>query len=319
MGKKELWAVCTPLMKLETIDACRKMLDKYCSCFFEIILKHHYDHVSTQAQADTRTLFQMMFSKALNVQLLLNGIEYDNGKSRLKNIIDSTVLYTLVRNMYEALCAFELVNIIPDTDDKRTIVYHLFKISGLKYRQRFFTSENMTPERLELCNTENQEINESIDIIRKTVLYSSLKPKNKEKIEKAIKNKEYQIIIDTNNEVKLLGWKDVPQLFGATNMDIGFLYTYFCLNAHPSYVSMFQFRDMYSKDDPAYVGITRGCVKTCLMILGIYLADYMKLFPQILDTYKEFSIENRFLLNLPNVVARGENNSIADSFKLLDD
>lgn len=167
MGKKELWAVCMPLMKLETIDACRKMLDKYCSCFFEIILKHHYDHVSTQAQADTRTLFQMMFSKALNVQLLLNGIEYDNGKSRLKNIIDPTVLYTLVRNMYEALCAFELVNIIPDTDDKRTIVYHLFKISGLKYRQRFFTSENMTPERLELCNTENQEINESIDIIRK--------------------------------------------------------------------------------------------------------------------------------------------------------
>ncbi len=91
------------------------------------MLKHHYDPVETQAQADTRTLFQMMFSKALNVKLLLNGIEYDDGESRLKNIIDPTILYTVIRNMYEALCAFELINIIPNTDEKRIVIYHLFK------------------------------------------------------------------------------------------------------------------------------------------------------------------------------------------------
>lgn len=319
MEKEKLLAVCMPLMELRTIDACREMLDKYCSCFFEIILRHHKDSVSTQAQADTRILFQMMFSKALNVQLLLNGVGYDNRKSCLNKIIDPTILYTVARNIYEALCAFELVNIIPDTDDKRIIIYHLFQISGLQYRQRFFTAENMTQERQELCNTEKQEIDESLNIIRGTELYFSLKQKDKGKIEKAIKNKEYQIMIDANNEVKLLGWKDIPRQFGAVDMDIGSLYTYFCLNAHPSCVSMFQFREMYSKNNPEYISITIGCVRTCLMLLGIYLADYIKLFPQILETYKTFPVENQVLLDFPNVLARGTDYSIADSCKLLDD
>lgn len=50
---------------------------------------------------------------------MLKGIEYDDGESKLNNIIDPTLLFTLVRNVFETLCAFELVNIIPDTDNKK--------------------------------------------------------------------------------------------------------------------------------------------------------------------------------------------------------
>jgi len=308
-----------PLMELKTIDSCWEMLDKYCSCFFRIMLKHHYDSVETQSQADTRTLFQMMFSKALNVKLLLNGIEYDDGESHLKNIIDPTILYTVIRNMYEALCAFELINIIPNTDEKRIIIYHLFKISGLKYRQRFFDVENLTPEQKKKGEIEKQEIDKSINIIKNTSLYLSLSQSDKCKIEKVIKDKTYQIVIDDDNKVKLLGWKDIPRTFGAVDMNLGFLYTNFCLNAHPSYVSMFQFRDMFSKDNPEYISMTIDCIRICLTILGIYLADYITLFPQVLETYKTFSMEDQFLLDFHNYLARGEKFSIGDSWKLLED
>lgn len=80
----------------------------------------------------------------------------------------------------------------------------------------------MTPEQKKKGEIEKQEIDKSINIIKKTSLYLSLSQSDKCKIEKVIKDKTYQIVIDDNNKVKLLGWKDIPRTFGAVDMDLGF-------------------------------------------------------------------------------------------------
>ena len=75
----------------------------------------------------------------------------------------------MVRNVFETLCAFELVNIIPDTDNKNTIMYPLYKLSGLNNRQRF-NDTSATPEMQKIYAKEKAEINESIAIIKNTKL-----------------------------------------------------------------------------------------------------------------------------------------------------
>lgn len=316
MEKEKLRALCKPLMNLETVEDCRDLLNRYIDFMFKVMKQHHYDPVDTQAKADAKIIFQMVLTKALNVQNMLNGVEYNNGQYKLNNIIDPTILFTLVRNIFETLCAFELVNVIPDTDDKRTIIYNLYKLSGLNYRKRF-NDETATPAMQSVFAQEELEIEESIKLIKDTDLYKSLDAPNKSKIDNAIKGKNYQLRIDSVNNVKSYGWGDIPSLFGASHLLLKNVYTLFSLNAHPSYVSMFQFRDMFPKNDPEYVNISLSCMYYCFSFLSIFLADYIRLFPNIKATYMELSLEDQILLNFHNRLIRGESYSICDSWKQL--
>lgn len=317
MEKEKLRSLCEPLMKLEKVEDCQALLEKYIHFLFTVIKKHHYDAVNTQAEADAKIIFQMFLTKALNIQAMLKGIEYDDGESKLNNIIDPTLLFTLVRNVFETLCAFELVNIIPDTDNKKTIMYHLYKLSGLNNRQRF-NDTSATPEMQKIYAKEKAEINESIAIIKNTKLYQSLNQKNKARIAKAIKCKKYQLQINSANKVKSYGWGDVPPLFGAQLSTLKNVYTLFSLNAHPSYVSMFQFRDMFPKKDPEYINISLSCMYYCFVFLSIFLADYIKLFPKVKTTYMELPLADQILLNFHNRSVRGDNYSICDTWKQLE-
>lgn len=316
MEQEELHRICLPLIELKSIPACKTILDKYIACFFKIATKHHWDPVKTQAEADARIWFQMFTSKMLNIQKLLNGIEYDNGHDHLKRIIDPTMLLTLVRNLFEAVCAFEIINIIPDTDDKKIILYNLHCISGLKYRQRFF-SPQMSAEQHAQWEDEKRDIEDLIKEIRDTNLYKELPRSSQSKIDNAIKDKAYLIKIDENKKVKIYGWGDIPPLFGVKLDFFKHIYPYFCLNAHPSHISMMQFRDMFKRGEEEYINISISGMRMAFILLSIYLSDYMRLFPQIKETYNNFAIEDQILLNVHNRIARDDEYSISDAWKQL--
>ena len=55
----------------------------------------------------------------------------------------------------------------------------------------------------------------------------------------------------------------------------------------------------------------------CFALLSIFIADYIKLFPEIIETYNGQDIENQILLNFHNQMMRGENQSINDAWKAL--
>lgn len=315
--QEELRMKCLPLFSVNTIPDCIELLDKFISAYLEIVLKHNYDPVSTQAEADSRMAFQMFVTKALSIKKILQGIEYDDGINHLNRIIDPTILITLIRNMFEALCAFELVYVLPNSADKKLIAHNLYQIAGLKYRQRF-AYENMKPEHQKLLDSEKEDIEVYIKEIKDTELYKTLDSKNKSQIDNAIKDKNYQLYINRDNKVKRYGWGDIPKLYGIKLDFFKDIYTYFSLNAHPSYISILQFRDMFKKDDnPVFVQLAVTGMKSCFVFLSICLADYIRLFPQVMNTYGSFSIEDQILLNFHNRLARGEEYSISDKWKLL--
>lgn len=131
------------------------------------------------------------------------------------------------------------------------------------------------------------------------------------KLNKAIDDKIYQLIIE-NNKVIFPGWKSIASKFGLSGQLIGNIYTYFCLNAHPSYISLMQYRDAFSIKKPEFIQLALMAVRYALSFMSIFLVDYIKLFPQIKDTFKSLPEKQQVLLEFFHILIRGKKNSILE-------
>ena len=91
----------------------------------------------------------------------------------MNRIVDPNLLFTLVRNQYECLCLFELINVIPDSDDKKIFLSLMHQISGLKYRQRF-VDQATSQSNIKKMRFENIEINQDINWILSSSVFHKL-------------------------------------------------------------------------------------------------------------------------------------------------
>lgn len=269
-----------------------------------MIYKHHYDDVETQREADARILFQMFFSKALHFKHMLAGVEWQ-GHLQLNRLVDPTLLFTLVRNQYECLCVFELINVMPKSDDQKNFLSLMHQISGLKYRQRFVEQATLQ-DNIKKLRLESIEINEDIRIILSSSVYNKLNHKSKERVKEWIKNKEYQLYFKSDEVIQKLGWKDFANKFGMNRDVVDNLYTYLCMNAHPSYSSIMQFRDAFAKINPGFLKLALFASHTFLIFLSIFLVDYMRMFPSVISDFSKLDEDKKMLLTAFNDFFREE-------------
>jgi len=284
--------------------------------FFLITNEHQKDTLKTQVEADARMMFQMIFSKALNLKKILEGVEYESNGIKLNKIVDPTIVASLIRNLYETVCVFELVYIIHDSDEERNLLYNLWVISGLKYRQKF-SSSVQTPEGKAKIDEEEKLIQSFIKGIEDSAIYKRMTPDNQNKINQKIKDKDYKIHVVKDN-VRFLNWQEVSELYTGANKDLfENVYNYFSLYSHPSNVAVFQFNDMFGQSS-AFKDLTTFNMKYCFSLFSIFVADYMKVFPNVKSTYSKQSIKSQILLNSHNKMIRGESYSISDAWKNLE-
>ena len=222
---------------------------------------------------------------------------------------------SLIRNIYETVGLFNLIFRVNRLGDERLIVYNLWVISGLKYRQRFSSLIHSEENRIKL-DTEQKNIETYIQEIENTILYKKLDDRNKAKIQNQIKQKEY-LLHFVNDQVIILNWKDLYKTIGGKEDFFNNLYTFFSLYTHPSNVAVFQFRDMYLPETKSFVKMTTFNLKYFYMLGSIFVADYIYLFPDSLKTYDALPLMNQIIINFHNTFARGDSSSINDSWKAL--
>lgn len=284
-------------------NVVNKYFDLFTKFYGDVIFKHHYDSVKSQREADAHILLQMFFSKALHFQQILKGVMFHNENIIMNRIVDPTILFTLVRNQYECLCLFELINVIPDSDDKKDFLSLIHQVSGLKYRQRF--SQNVTTqENKDKIVIESEEILQDVDIILSSDVYQKLDSESQSLVRFSLKYRDYQLYFASDKKLKKLGWKDFADKFGMKKNCIDNLYAYFCLHSHPSYVSIMQFRDAFAKDNPEYVNMALFAAQIFLIFLSVFLVDYMKMFPSILAEFQSQDSETKVLLTAFNNIFR---------------
>lgn len=270
-------------------------LDYLIDFYFTAIIELGRYGFKDEFRAEISTTIQMMFTKAKMFRQLLNGFSHSDGSFQLNNITDHTVLFTILRAAYEQLFAFELVYVIPDTDDKRTILKNAYIVSGLKSRQKFFSKDSFERNKA-LFEQEQYIINDCMNDIRNTLLYKSLDENSKIALEKQVLKKcNYQIYFDKNNQlITYVGWNQVRTYCGLGTTAMNGLYTYFCNMAHPSYVSLLQFRDAYK--DRTMQEIQETTIMQMSAILSVFVMDYMSRFKMIQQLYDKMDVESQYMV-----------------------
>ncbi|WP_295652599.1 hypothetical protein [uncultured Mucilaginibacter sp.] len=316
MTKEELRTEYTRLSFPETIKDINDLMDIYLEYLFLVMMNHENDKVKTLAERDAKMINQMMFTKTAHLKEVIKGVEYTSKEDmKLNKIIDPTIVAVLTRNIFETVAMFNIVNVQPQNDDEKLILYNLWAIAGLKYRQSF-VDDTSIEENKQKAKDEYNQIMEYTRQIEQTNLYQNLSVKNQHKIKTQIKDKDYKIKF-SEDKIDFLGWPTAMQLTGVKEKIMGKLYTYFSLYAHPSNVSVFQFAGLFQSGKEDYITMTLFNSRYIFILLSIFIADYIKVFPNSLMVFNKLPIVHQIVINSINTMARNESYSINDSVKNL--
>jgi hypothetical protein len=317
MTKEELRIECTRFFKCKTINDSYDLIDIYTEFLFNAVKNHHDEPVYKHSDADAKMVLQMMMTKTLHLKSIVKGISYKaKDGSTLNNIIDPTIVASLVRNIYETVAMFNLIYRHTKTEDEKNIVYLLWVHAGLKYRQRF-EDVITTEENKEKYENEKAQLDKIVQEIESIELYKNLDEKNQNKIKTKLKEKDYLLELN-GKEVNFLHWHELVDKMGIKEGLLGNIYTYFSLYSHPSNVSVFQFADMFKKGDESFLELTNFNLKLAFFLFSIFIADYINLFPNVLETFNSLDIRDQIVINFYNTVARNESFSINDSAKAVE-
>ena len=298
---------CNDLLQFKSLDSCRKYLDLLLELLFDIIGQHHKDPVSDQMEADARIYVQLYFSRLLNFRTLLDGVSFKGKNGALNPIIDPSVLFTETRGLFESLSVFELVWVVPNSFEKRWLMHKLFTIAGMHERQEF-SIYNDTLKQVLLQERVNME--RLIGGVKQSGIYLSLDKQNREKIDNNIRSGKFRIYLNDLSHITKADWDDSRQYFG---MDISLfddMYRFFSLHAHPSSIAIWQFEDAFQKENPEFVNLAKTAVRFAVAISSIFIADYIKSYPDTRSTYNVLLPYQKMLVDRYNSLCRGKKYAI---------
>ena len=67
---------------------------------------------------------------------------------------------------------------------------------------------------------------------------------------------------------------------------------------------------MFKKEDLAWIELTNSNLKYALILVAIFIADYINLFPATIRSFEKLDIQEQIAINWQNVFTRGEKYSI---------
>lgn len=293
-------------VQLDTIDDCKQYLTVMLDFYFDVI-KSPEGRKATSPFEDERNIWlQTMFSKGCQFKSLLDGVGYSKGASHLNPIIDFSILFTIARCVYESLIAFEILFVLPKTEDKQTIVYNLFMAQGLSERLKDL-DEDMRSHNPTRVQEEQKDIDECRKAIEGTKLYKTLDQQTKATIDYALGNgKRFRYIFKDDNTMEFIQYEKAYTLLNVKENLFNSLYSFFSLHGHPSYLSLIQFRDAFKDEYRADMDMAKHATQCVLAFMSIYIVDYMKLVPEIKTMYDKLEEPRRFAIGMYEDAMRGE-------------
>ena len=198
---------------------------------------------------------------------------------------------------------FNLIYPESKTWEEKQIKYLLWVHAGLPYRNRF-DGVTTLKENKDKMENELKQMESIRSEIEQSPLFKSMDDKNQGKIRTMIKKKDYLIRFN-GNKVVFLSWREIVQTMDIKGDKLDLIYTYFSLYAHPSNIAVFQLANMFGKNESAHKDIVIFNLQTAFMMLSIFIADYIKTFPEVLKTYEKMGLVEQIVINFHNRITRG--------------
>ena len=293
-------------IQLDTLDDCKQYLQVMLDFYFDVFKSPEGRKATSYIEDDRNIWMQTMFSKGCQFISLLDGVGYSKGTIRLKPIIDFSILFTIARSVYESLIAFELLFVLPKTDDQQTIVYNLFMAQGLSERLKDLDEEmrSHNPTRVQ---EEQNDIDDCRKAIEDTELYKTLDKQTKATIDYALGNgKKFRYIFKEDNTMEFIQYEKAYTLLNVKENLFNNLYSFFSLHGHPSYLALIQFRDAFKDEYRADKEMAKHATQCVLSFMSIFIVDYMKLVPEIKAMYDKLEEPRRFAIGMYEDAMRGE-------------
>lgn len=271
-------------------------LDFMINFYFKVMCSLKNLRFDNLFRAQMSTTLQMMFTKGKSMRSLLNGFSHSEGNIRINCFADHTILFTLVRAAYEQLCAFELVYMIPNTEDKKIILENAYVAAAQVNRLKMFTEEALcsNPEKARMVE---QDIEECKNDIRNTILYQSLTEKEQKGLEEQIfKKGEYRIVFTEDGKLKFVGWDEIRKYCKLSTSTLHGVYKYACNMAHPSYMGLCQFYESYKEGE--IENLNQTAVMQMIGILSVFIMDFLKAFPEVEYVYLNLDEESKFMVRM---------------------
>ena len=293
-------------VQLDTIGDCKQYLRVILDFYFDVIKSPEGRKANSYIEDDRNIWMQTMFSKGCQFISLLDGVGYSKGTIRLKPIIDFSILFTIARSVYESLIAFELLFVLPKTDEQQTIIYNLFMAQGLSERLKDL-DEKMRSHNPTRVQEEQNDIDDCRKAIEDTELYKTLDKQTKATIDNALGNgKKFRYIFKEDNTMEYIQYEKAYTLLNVKENLFDNLYSFFSLHGHPSYLSLIQFRDAYKDEYRADKEMAKHATQCVLAFMSIFIVDYMNLVPEIKVMYDKLEEPRRFAIGMYEDAMRGE-------------
>lgn len=259
---------------------------------------------------DAHHLAQIMVLRSASILRLGEAEGYRNAtdlKHSLKPTLDPASIWGLVRAQYELFAAFNNI-FIQHTGDEQEVLYNLWVISGLKYRQQFWKPladdripHELAPELLAKADAELKTLEHLVQKVQQSETFRKLAPEKQAELNEAMKKKEFKFFFKTGVPIKQ-AWHELFNRTIASEIFAPF-YTYMSLWSHPSNVSAFSFKDLFSNG--AADGQVQMAVNFAGFLLAFMLRDKMSLFPECRRAFEELPPPHQVLLDQWNEWFRG--------------
>ena len=261
----------------------------------------------SEFRAQMSAVIQMMFTKMKSMRVLLEGYILSDGKVTVRSHADHTILFTIVRAAYEQLCAFELVYLIPDTEEKRIILENAYVAAGQVNRLKMFTEEGLAryPKETEIAK---EDIDDCKSMIIGTQLYKSLTEDQQKNLQETVfKKGEFQIVFPEDGGMKShVGWDEVRHYCKLDTDTLHGVYKYACNMAHPSYLALIKFRDAYK--NRAIEDLNYTAVMQMISIMSVFVMDFLKAFPELEHVYHDLDEETKYVVRMYSEAFRNSSN-----------
>lgn len=265
-------------------------------------VRHEYDNYAN-------LMFQMIFSKAIYFRRNIDTVRVQDGEDCLI-YDDPAVILNLVRQLYEAICTFAIVFCIPNTPDKRMILYNIYVITGLRKRSNFNYEANPEAAKKKL-SMDKEEIDSKIKEIENSDFFSQLNDKNKKQLRKYMEGYDFPpfVLSDDYEVSEKIKFENIPNFLNVKDIIIRDQYRYLCTHAHSSFYSLLQFSQWYElngDERKAYEDIISTQTKFVCFMISVAVDEFIKRFPELLKIKMSFKEEERQILDLYNYVVRNK-------------
>lgn len=309
--KRFMETVFPRLTAPQTLDDARAALQVAIDSAFVLLRPAMGKDAPSEMLQDAHHLAQIIVLRSVSIMRLAEGVQYVNATNpvhSLKPTLDAASIWGLVRSQYEAFAAFNNI-FAQHTGPEQELLFNLWVISGLKYRQRFRgpledldIANDLPPELLQKANEERDAIIQRQAHIEAMPLFTALVSDKQEEVREAIRKKEFKYVFK-NGVPTYQPWHE---LFNRT-VDTKLFdshYTYMSLWSHPSNVSAFSFKDLFSSG--AVAGQVEMAVHFASLLLAFMLRDKMSVFPECRAAFEELPPPHQVLLDGWNEWFRGK-------------